>query len=157
MFVRLQPETIILSLPPSRDSEHMNDNCKPNSNQSECPIYNIMRLISAKWTVEIMRELSIQPTRTRQFLSRIPGLSMKCLQERLKELDAAGMLRRVKFDEKVPKVEHHITPRGEKLLAILLQVKQLAEESAPSDCQCPIEYYVKEVPLFESSCPKRRQ
>lgn len=134
----------------------MNDHCHPNSNSVDCPIYAVMRMISAKWTVEIMREISIQPTRTRQFLSRIPGLSMKCLQERLKELEAAGMLKRIKFEEKVPKVEHHITPRGEKLLTIMIQLKELAEETATSACNCPIEAHIAGTPLSESTCPKRR-
>lgn len=121
-----------------------------------CPINVILKLISAKWTVEIMREVSIQPTRTRQFLSRIPGLSMKCLQERLKELEAAGMILRVKYDEKVPRVEHSITARGGRLLTIIVSLKKLADESVLSDCLCPMESYVDgEVPgTFD--CPERR-
>jgi len=123
----------------------------------ECPIYSILRLISAKWTVEIMREIAIRPTRTRQFLARIPGLSMKCLQERLKDLEAAGMLERIKYDEKVPRVEHLITERGEKLLKIMISIKELAEESAAEQCCCPIEAHVNKTSQEEAHCPRSRE
>lgn len=122
----------------------------------QCPIYSILRLISAKWTVEIMREISIKPTRTRQFLTRIPGLSMKCLQERVKELEAAGMLNRIRYEEKVPKVEHHITERGEKLLKIMIEIKDLASEGASETCCCPIEAHLNDTPQEEAHCPRAR-
>lgn len=126
--------------------------------QAVCPIISIMKLISAKWTVEIMREVSIQPTRTRQFLSRIPGLSMKCLQERIKELEAHGMILRVRYDEKVPRVEHSITERGHKLLSIMVSLKRLADETSPSVCCCPMESYLEGVDIdpADIECPERR-
>lgn len=135
---------------------HIDQTNNPNSN-FDCPIYSLMKLISAKWTVEIMREISIKPTRTRQFLQRVPGLSMKSLQERIKDLEAYGMLKRVKYDEKVPKVEHHITERGEKLLQLMLSIKELAEEITPNNCNCPIEAYVKQTNMKECHCPNSRE
>ncbi len=128
-----------------------------NGNEFQCPIYSILRLVSAKWTVEIMREIAIQPTRTRQFLSRIPGLSMKCLQERIKELEGAGMLKRIRYEEKVPKVEHHITERGQKLLKIMIDIKALAGESASESCCCPIEAHIENTPQEDTHCPRRRE
>jgi DNA-binding HxlR family transcriptional regulator len=65
----------------------------------ECPISRLLEIISAKWTVEILREISIAPTRTRQFLRLIPGLSMKSLQFRLKELEKFGLLERIEYDQ----------------------------------------------------------
>lgn len=131
---------------------------EPEVRQAGCPINSIMKLISAKWTVEIMREVSIQPTRTRQFLSRIPGLSMKCLQERLKDLEAHGMILRVKYDEKVPRVEHSITERGRKLLSIMVSLKRLADETSTSSCCCPMESHLAGVDIDPAAidCPERR-
>ncbi len=104
--------------------------------ESACPINAVLHLISAKWTTEIMRELSIGPVRTRRFLRLIPGLSMKCLQERLKALKAAGMIESI---EEPQKVEHRITDRGKKLFSILVSLKQLASELMEVECVCPME------------------
>lgn len=104
-----------------------------------CPITTILDLISAKWTVQMLRELALGPVRTRQFLKLIPGLSMKSLQERLKALQAAGMITRKEFDEKLPRVEHTITERGRRLFTIMTALKELAAETVPSSCKCPLE------------------
>lgn len=102
-----------------------------------CPISTMLKVISPKWTVEILRELSIKPTRTRQFLNHIPGLTMKCLQERLKCLESAGLIRRVEYKSKVPRVEHQLTERGSRVLTILMALKELG--SANVECICPME------------------
>lgn len=136
--------------------------------KENCPIIAILDLISAKWTVEVLRELSIQPTRTRQFLRRIPGLSMKCLVERLKELESNGMLVRIEYDEKVLHVEYAITERGRKLFAIMVSLKELASEFMDVTCKCPMEHGSCAVPFYGDSfdtaegsepwydCPMRR-
>jgi DNA-binding HxlR family transcriptional regulator len=110
-----------------------------NRSSFTCPISNMLKVASAKWTVEILRECAIRPTRTRQFLRRIPGLSMKCLQERLKELESFGMLDRLEYQENVPRVEHRITERGRRLMKVLVALKELADEISPSGCDCPFE------------------
>ncbi len=144
-------------------------NMDNKSHDSECcPIIVVRDLISAKWTVEILRELAIQPTRTRQFLARIPGLSMKCLVERLKELERYGMLVRIEFDEKVLHVEYAITERGRKLFAILNAMKELASEFMEVSCKCPMEHGASQVEFIGESaecssptqwfeCPLRRR
>lgn len=104
-----------------------------------CPIVSILSLISAKWTVYILRELALDSVRTRQFLRLIPGLSMKSLQERLKALEAAGMITRTVFDEKIPRVKHTITDRGRRLFAIMCELKELAVEIEPANCKCSLE------------------
>lgn len=125
-------------------------------NKFDCPISKMLRVASAKWTLEILRECAIQPTRTRQFLARIPGLSMKCLQERLKELEALKFINRVKYPDKLPKVEHSLTERGRKLLKIMIALKALEDELAPSECRCPLEPLVLGFFDAEASCPARK-
>lgn len=80
---------------------------------------------------------------------------MKCLQERLKDLEMAGMIKRIKYNEKVPKVEHHITDRGEELFKIIIAVKKLADETIGTSCNCPIDAYFDEDLQAAVSCPKR--
>lgn len=125
-----------------------------------CPINSLLEIISAKWTVEIMRELALQPTRTRKFLLHIPGLSMKTLSRRLHSLEGSGLINREEFPGKPMKVEYSLTETGKKLCAIFEQVKclelELNNKSAPCvSCKCSLEkeYFGKADML---DCPHRR-
>lgn len=122
-----------------------------------CPISKMLKVAGAKWTLEVLRECAIQPTRTRQFLARIPGLSMKCLQERLKELEALKLIERHKYPDKLPKVEHRITERGRKLLSIMAALKTLEDEITPSVCNCPLECLAYGAHDVDTSCPLRKE
>lgn len=120
----------------------------------QCPITRVLDIIAAKWTVEILREVSIGPTRTRKFLRVIPGLSMKSLQSRLKELEKFGFLDRQEYDVLPRRVEHSITERGKKVLGIYLQLKALSDEMFPVYCVCPMEIDDK-AECNQFSCPHR--
>lgn len=105
----------------------------------ECPVTKLMDIIAAKWTVEILRETAIGPVRTRKFLRVIPGLSMKSLQSRLKELEKHGLIERCEYDVLPRRVEHLITVRGKRVFEIYMQIKRLSEEMFNISCICPME------------------
>lgn len=123
-----------------------------------CPISNLLEIISAKWTVQIMRELALQPTRTRRFLLHIPGLSMKTLSRRLQIMEAAKLISRHECSAKPLKVEYRLTEFGEKLCAILESVKALEIEMNSSclNCKCPVERECFQKPEL-LDCPHRRE
>jgi DNA-binding HxlR family transcriptional regulator len=121
---------------------------------SPCPISSVLDIIAAKWTVEILREVSIAPTRTRKFLRVIPGLSMKSLQSRLKELEKYGLIERIEYDVLPRRVEHVLSERGKKVLGIYVQLKALSEEIFPVCCVCPIELKEQGV-CAPFDCPHR--
>lgn len=107
--------------------------------KTDCPVSSLVRIIGAKWTVEIMRELATQPTRTRKFLIHIPGLSMKSLRERLQEMEDERLIVRTEYEGRPLKVEYSITDRGRQLFAILEQIKALSEEGSTPRCVCAFE------------------
>jgi len=77
---------------------------------------------------------------------------MKSLQERLKALQASGMITRKEFDEKVPRVEHTITERGRRLFSIMCDLKELSAEIVPVSCKCSMEGIAED----EMFCQQRR-
>lgn len=99
----------------------------------------LIKIIGGKWTTEIMRELAVQPVRTRKFLVHIPGLTMKSLRERLQEMQEQNLIIRTEYGGRPLKVEYSLTERGMKILAILEALKQLAEEGLESTCCCSVE------------------
>lgn len=128
----------------SNDNASQNGSACPNSDPrlnllAPCPITQVLEIIAAKWTVEILREVAVTPTRTRKFLRVIPGLSMKSLQVRLKELEKYGLIERKEYDVLPRHVDHLITERGEKVLNIYMQIKSLADEMFHSSCVCPMD------------------
>lgn len=116
-----------------------------------CPITASLDIIGAKWTIQILRELSSAPVRTNQLLRAIPGLSMKTLQERLKVLQDAGIVSRTEFKEKLLHVEYSITERGRRLFLALLELKKIGEEIHQVQCSCPM----AGLNSFEADCPSR--
>lgn len=130
---------------------------KQTSLVSRCPINNMLEVIGAKWTVEILRELALKPTRTRKFVLHIPGLSMKTLCRRLQLLEAAGLIDRHDYQEKPMRVEYSLTMHGQELCNILDQLKslQLRLNENSLRCKCSIEKLGSADPCA-FSCPHRR-
>ncbi len=122
-----------------------------------CPVTSLLSLMAAKWTVEILREVLIQPTRTRKFLVHIPGLSMKSLRQRLQELEVAGMILRTQFEGRPLRVEYSITARGREMSMIMEKVKELAVTMNRSTCTCTCS--LEQVCINNAAmvnCPRRR-
>jgi DNA-binding HxlR family transcriptional regulator len=135
------------SLLEKTNTEASSDEQSQDMSVVTCPITSLLRLAAAKWTVEILRELSVKPMRTRRLLLAVPGMSMKSLQDRVKALEAARMITITRWPTAALKTEHEITERGRKLLTVLISLKHLAEESQPRTCECPMETGVA------SDCP----
>lgn len=131
---------------------------KPESiTEATCPMNLMLEIISAKWTVEILRELALQPTRTRKFLLHIPGLSMKTLCRRLQIMEAAGLISRHEYPGKPLKVEYRLTSYGQQLCRILEQLKALEGEmnGTCKSCVCSLEDACLADPE-KFDCPQRR-
>jgi DNA-binding HxlR family transcriptional regulator len=124
-----------------------------NTNEPECPITKVLALMSAKWTVEILRELCLGPVRTTYFRKSIPGLSMKSLQERIRDLERHGMLVRTRYDEQPARVEHTITLLGLRTVEVMVALKEIASQMEKVTCICPMESPCSAT----SNCPKRTQ
>jgi DNA-binding HxlR family transcriptional regulator len=127
-----------------------------------CPISELLAILSAKWTVEIMRELAIGPTRTRRFLALTPGLTMKCLRQRLVQLQDYGLIERRQFDEKPLKVEYSLTAKGVRIADLLAVIKKVADEfGSAASCQCSLENIHSQEMSGPSDCtlvcPRRRE
>jgi DNA-binding HxlR family transcriptional regulator len=123
---------------------------------TSCPISDVLTVAGAKWTVEIMREMTLQPTRTRRFLAHIPGLTMKSLRQRLLQLEYLSLINRVQYDEKPLRVEYSLTDKGRRFIELLNLAKDIADEwAAVKACQCPLSMPNEE--RFQHTCPFRRE
>jgi DNA-binding HxlR family transcriptional regulator len=86
-----------------------------------------MSLLGKRWTGLVLRVLLDGPSRFGDFLDRIDGISDPILSERLKELEAHGLVQRRVLPEMPVRVEYALTPKGEGLRQALLLLHNWAE------------------------------
>jgi len=96
--------------------------------ESLCPRYHqAVELVVRRWTGAIVRTLMSGPRRFNELLTVIPGISDRLLTERLRELEAANVVRReVKPDAPV-RVIYDLTPCGRDLGPALDEIARWAE------------------------------
>ena len=84
-----------------------------------CPIEKTLHVIGGKWTILILRDLFSGTKRFGELQRSLPGISPKTLSERLKQIEAQGIVRRMIYPEIPPRVEYTLTEKGKSLRAIL--------------------------------------
>jgi len=85
-----------------------------------CPYYHrAVELIGRRWTGAILRAMLGGVVRFSDLTHTIPGLSDRMLSERLKELEAEGIVRRVVIPETPVRIEYQLTPMGRALGSVI--------------------------------------
>jgi DNA-binding HxlR family transcriptional regulator len=85
-----------------------------------CPAFHgAIELIGRRWTGAILRVLLDGAERFSDIAASVPGLTDRMLSERLKELEAEGILTRTVIPETPVRVEYHLTEKGRALGCIL--------------------------------------
>jgi DNA-binding HxlR family transcriptional regulator len=81
-----------------------------------CPRYErAMAVLGKRWTGLIIRALLDGTYRFNGISSFVPALSDRLLSERLKELEAEGILQRRVYPETPVRIEYRLTSKGEGL------------------------------------------
>jgi DNA-binding HxlR family transcriptional regulator len=93
-----------------------------------CPIERGMRLIGGKWKGSILWHLKDEPVRFNDLARQLGGASKKMVNQRLKEMEASGMVRRRVLSTRPIAVAYEVTDFGRSALDILDQLKTWAEE-----------------------------
>ena len=84
--------------------------------QQNCSFCAISELFSKKWLHQIIKILNAEEKiRFNTLKSRLTGISSKTLTDRLVELEDEGIIRRMVFPERPPRVEYSLTEKGRDL------------------------------------------
>ncbi len=89
------------------------------SDRDTCPVLMTADIISGKWTLLILRDLSEGLNRFSVLERSLLGISPKTLSERLKSLEKAGVITRTSYAEVPPRVEYALTERGMDLIPLI--------------------------------------
>lgn len=88
-------------------------------------------VIGCKWSTGVVAAIGENIRRPGELERYIPGISKKILNERLRKLREFGIIERREFAGNVAHVEYHLTATGEKLRALLEQIRGLNQDHKP--------------------------
>ncbi|PYN26316.1 MAG: transcriptional regulator [Candidatus Rokuibacteriota bacterium] len=80
-----------------------------------CPVAKSLELLGERWTLLVIRDLLAGPRRFQDLLASLDGIAPNVLSERLKILEAHGIVAREFYSEHPPRAAYALTPRGRDL------------------------------------------
>src|SRR5438132_12986745 len=92
---------------------------KTHLDDTTCPVARTAEIISGKWTLLIIRDLTSGIKRFNQLERSLCGISPKTLSERLRSLEMEGIILRQTFAEVPPRVEYSLTEKGHDLVDVI--------------------------------------
>jgi DNA-binding HxlR family transcriptional regulator len=96
-----------------------------------CPnFHHAVELIGRRWTGAILRALLAGTERFSDIAATVPGLSDRLLSERLKELEAEGIVSRLVIPETPVRIEYRLTTKGLELAPAIEALSAWAERWA---------------------------
>ncbi len=99
-----------------------------------CPYFHhAVELIGRRWSGAIVRALLGGTERFSDLTAVIPGLSDRLLSERLKELEAEGIVLRTVVPETPVRIQYHLTEKGHALATVVDAVSAWAGEWLATD------------------------
>lgn len=84
-----------------------------------CPVETTLTLISDKWKILILRDLTDGTKRFGELRKSICGISPKVLTSNLRTMEETGLVSRKIYAEVPPKVEYSLTELGYSLRPVL--------------------------------------
>lgn len=97
---------------------------KPSSRRKDkktvnCPVETTIAAIGGRWKVLAIHHMADHPRRFGELTRLLGGVSARTLARQLRELEAAGVVRRQVFQQIPPKVEYSLTQLGRELQPVL--------------------------------------
>jgi DNA-binding HxlR family transcriptional regulator len=84
-----------------------------------CPVAMAAEVLCTRWTMVLLRELVAGSTRFNDLRQGVPRMSPALLSKRLKDLEAAGIVERVKSPSERGTHEYHLTKAGMDLRSVV--------------------------------------
>jgi len=92
--------------------------------RSMCPVSSVLDIIGDKWTILVVRDmLLLNKRRYSELMDSAESIPTNILADRLKRLEAAGLIDKLPYQEKPVRYEYRLTQKGEDLRPL---IKELA-------------------------------
>src|SRR5438128_4063338 len=111
-----------------------------------CAVARGLDVIGDRWTLLLVRDLLLGPKRYKDLLSGLPGIGTNLLADRLKELEAAGLIERTVLPPPAGSTVYQLTETGQALEPVMVSLGRWGARflGAPkkSDIMVPRAYFV---------------
>ncbi|HEX4011969.1 MAG TPA: helix-turn-helix domain-containing protein [Solirubrobacteraceae bacterium] len=106
---------------------HQQPSTEEQASGNCCPLYHeAVELVGRRWTGAILRVLMDGPLRFSEIAQAIPELSDRLLSERMKELEARGMVQRTVIPGPPLRVQYELSTMGSELEPALAEIQRWA-------------------------------
>jgi DNA-binding HxlR family transcriptional regulator len=95
-----------------------------------CPVARGLSVIGDRWTMLVLRDCFLGYRRFDQMHARL-GITRHVLADRLRKLEAAGVLRREPYQERPLRHDYRLTERGKALYPVLVTLIDWANTHLP--------------------------
>ncbi len=85
-------------------------------------------LLERRWQLSILYAALTGALRFNEFADAVAGISPRMLSERLRDLEAAGLVQRTVIPSSPPTVEYRLTVKGRRLAPIIDAMREYARE-----------------------------
>jgi DNA-binding HxlR family transcriptional regulator len=80
-----------------------------------CPVAKSLELVGERWTLLLVRDLLEGARRYEDLRQSLPGIAPALLSDRLKIMEAHGLVEREFYSEHPPRAQYKLTDRGREL------------------------------------------
>ena len=97
---------------------------KRYESQPNCPIAKTLDIVGERWSILILRDLTMGIGRFKEILRSLDGIPSNLLSKRLQRFEEQGIVERSFYSQHPPRAEYTLTAKGRKLVPLL---RDLAE------------------------------
>lgn len=87
-----------------------------------CPLARALDVVGDRWAMLVVRELFLSPKRFTDLQTRLSGAAPNLLSKRLKDLEAAGLVRRRRLDPPAASTVYELTEKAAGLEAAMMEL-----------------------------------
>ena len=95
--------------------------------------HRAVELVGRRWTGVLMYVLAERTARFAEIAARLQDITPRMLTERLRELEAEGIVERSVLPDSPPRVEYALTRKGRELAKALQGIATWAKRWSPSE------------------------
>jgi len=106
-------------------------NSNASFDRSHCPVANVLDVFGDKWSLLIIRDLILGKIRYGEFAQSPEGIPTNILANRLKRLEAEGVVMKSAYSDKPVRYQYELTEKGRDLVPILEAMVEWAEKHVP--------------------------
>ena len=117
------------------DLHQWNDRMK--FERSACPITNVLDILGDKWTLLVIRDLVLGKRRYQEFMSSPEKMASNILANRLKRLEAGGLVTRRTYQGNPARYEYLLTKKGKGLEPVLEAIIVWGQKHYPGTKRFP--------------------